>query len=80
MKDPTLIKLGRNIVKKLKWNGIIIVETGHSEEKGVYYIIELNPKFWGSIDLPEALGYKFSALVLALYLYGYDYVLELKKN
>lgn len=80
VKDPRLFELGRKIIKKLKWNGMIMVETRYSDEKGIYYVIELNPKFWGSIDLPETLGYKFSALLVALHLYGYNYALKLKKK
>lgn len=80
VRDPALITLGRGIVRKLKWSGIIMVETRYSDEEGVHYVLELNPKFWGSVDLPETLGYKFSALTLALYLYGYDYALRLRKR
>lgn len=80
VKDPILINIGRKIVERLKWSGVIMVETRYSDEKGKYYVIELNPKFWGSIDLPESLGYKFSALVIALYIYGIDYTLKLKED
>lgn len=80
VRDPELFRLGRNIVAKLKWSGVIMVETRYSDEKGLYYVIELNPKFWGSIDLPEALGYRFSALLVSLYIYGYDYAFKLEKE
>lgn len=80
VKDPRLFELGRKIIEKLRWSGVIMVETRYFDEAGIYYVIELNPKFWGSIDLPESHGYKFSALLVVLYLYGYDYALELKKK
>mgnify|MGYP001772812784 CR=1 FL=1 len=78
--DPGLVKVGRRILERLNWSGIMMVETKYSDEDGVHYVIELNPKFWGSIDLPESLGYRFSALLVALHLYGYDYALDLKKG
>ncbi|MEM4553495.1 MAG: hypothetical protein QXI86_04590 [Ignisphaera sp.] len=80
VKDPRLIELGRKIVDRLRWSGVLMVETRYTDEFGDYYIIELNPKFWGSINLSESLGYRFSALLVALYLYGVDRALELKER
>jgi predicted ATP-grasp superfamily ATP-dependent carboligase/phosphoglycolate phosphatase-like HAD superfamily hydrolase len=80
VRDPLLIDIGRRIVEKLKWSGILMVETRFSEEKEVYYVLELNPKFWGSIDLSESLNYRFSALLLTLYLHGLEKALDLKKR
>lgn len=80
IKDPTLYLLGRKIVKALKWSGPIMVETRYVDEYGQYYVIEINPKFWGSIDLSISLDYHFPAILVAAYLYGFEYAKKLVKN
>lgn len=49
--NPEVLRLGRKIVKKLKWTGILMVEFRRDLETGEYYLLELNPKFWGSLEL-----------------------------
>ncbi|MEM1829753.1 MAG: hypothetical protein QXV79_03855 [Thermofilaceae archaeon] len=61
--DPRLFKLGREIIGLLKWTGPIMVETRFTPETGEYHVVELNPKFWGSLDLPVSLGYHFPAVL-----------------
>ncbi len=72
IQDPSLISIGRRVVEALNWSGHIMVETRMDPETGDYYIIEVNPKFWGSIDLSTYLGFHFPAIVTALYIYGYE--------
>lgn len=68
--DPTLMELGRKIIKHLNWTGPIMVEFRKNPEKRTYFVIELNPKFWGSIDLPITLGYHFPVVLAEYYLKG----------
>ena len=64
--DAELLTLGRRIVKGLEWNGVVMAEFRRDRETGDYYLIELNPKFWGSLDLAvEALADFPAALVKA---------------
>jgi len=68
IKDPLLYDVGRKIVKKLKWTGPLMIEFKWNTETGEYALIELNPKFWGSIDLPIKLGFHFPAVTALLFL------------
>ncbi|MEM1508452.1 MAG: hypothetical protein QW291_03130 [Thermofilaceae archaeon] len=70
--DPRLFKLGRGIVKLLKWSGPIMVETRFVADTGEYFVVELNPKFWGSLDLPVSLGYHFPAILAKAYMEGVE--------
>ena len=55
--DAELLALGRRIVAGLEWDGVVMAEFRRDSETGDYYLIELNPKFWGSLDLAvEALA------------------------
>jgi len=75
--DPNLYALGRSIVKKFKWSGPIMIETKWQSETGKYYILEINPKFWGSLDLPVRLGFHFPAMLALAYLEGVGKAKEL---
>ena len=68
--DPELASLGRRVVEHLEWTGPIMVEFRRESESGDYYVMEINPKFWGSIDLPVSLGYHFPAALAKYYLEG----------
>lgn len=47
----------------------MMVETRFNSEEG-YFVVELNPKFWGSLDLPVSLGYHFPAVLVKASLEG----------
>ena len=55
--DKNLQKIGEKIVKKIKWTGLIMLEFKYHANK--YYLIEINPKFWGSLDLAIASNVDF---------------------
>jgi len=78
--DPNLYALGRAITKHLKWNGPLMVETKWNYELGKYYVIELNPKFWGSLHLSVSLGFHFPAVLALAYLEGVKSAREFVKS
>ncbi|MEM0212871.1 MAG: hypothetical protein QW348_01250 [Ignisphaera sp.] len=80
VEDPQLYAIGRKVVELLRWNGVLMVETRYVDELGVYYVIEVNPKFWGSIDLAVSLGYHFPGILVAAYIYGEESARELAKR
>jgi glutathione synthase/RimK-type ligase-like ATP-grasp enzyme len=49
--DSELFFMSRKIIKSLNWRGPIMIEYRKSSANGKYYFIELNPKFWGSLEL-----------------------------
>lgn len=62
--NPTVYELGRRIVSALNWSGIVMVEFRIEEESGDYYLIEINPKFWGSLELATAWGLDFPRFLI----------------
>jgi len=80
MMDPNLYALGRAVVRHLRWSGPLMVETKWNYELGKYYVIELNPKFWGSLHLSVSLGYHFPAILALAYLEGVESAEKLAKT
>ncbi|MGQ4832783.1 MAG: HAD-IA family hydrolase [Candidatus Asgardarchaeia archaeon] len=68
--DPELIRLGRKIVKYLNWTGVLMVEFKKNLETGEYYVIEINPKFWGSLELSYNVGFDFTKCLLDIFVYN----------
>jgi len=54
--DKKLFHYGKRICKKLRWDGPLMAEFKYSPEENEYYLIELNPKLWGSLDLTIKAG------------------------
>ncbi|MFW9965449.1 MAG: ATP-grasp domain-containing protein [Candidatus Sifarchaeia archaeon] len=50
---------GTNLLNALNWHGLAMVEFKRSELDGNFYLMEINPKFWGSLDLAIHAGVDF---------------------
>jgi len=57
--DPQLKEYGMRLLDALKWHGVAMVEFKKDERDGEYKLMEINPKFWGSLDLALAAGVNF---------------------
>jgi predicted ATP-grasp superfamily ATP-dependent carboligase len=57
--DATLEAYGRKMLDALKWHGVAMVEFRRDDRDGDYKFMEINPKFWGSLDLALAAGADF---------------------
>ena len=66
--DERLRKIGRRFVKELNWTGVMMVEFKKEAETGEYYLIEINPKFWGSLELSYKNGVNFPLTVAEYYI------------
>lgn len=51
--QPQLKELGADLLKRLEWNGLAMVEFLYDETQKAYRIIEVNPRLWGSFLLSE---------------------------
>lgn len=60
---------GLKILNSLKWNGVAMIEFKLTEDNQLY-LIEINPKFWGSYELSEKCGISFA----------YDYYMTALRN
>lgn len=54
--NEDLKKLGSELLEKLQWSGIAMVEFLYDSKTKQYKIIEVNPRSWGSLMLSEYCG------------------------
>jgi predicted ATP-grasp superfamily ATP-dependent carboligase len=57
--DARLEAYGRRMLDALHWHGVAMVEFRCDSRDGDYKLMEINPKFWGSLDLALAAGADF---------------------
>jgi len=81
--EPNLIKLAFKLLKKLKWHGVAQVEFKIDERDGKPKLMEINPKFWGTLELSIKAGIDFPYLLYKMAIEGdveekFDYKLNLK--
>jgi predicted ATP-grasp superfamily ATP-dependent carboligase len=60
--DDRLKDVGLSLMRSLKWHGVAMVEVKRDSRNGEYKLMEINPKFWGSLDLSIAAGVNFPYL------------------
>lgn len=60
--DPDLKRCGLAMLNELHWHGVAMVEFKKDARTGEYVLMEINPKFWGSLDLAIASGVDFPYL------------------
>jgi len=46
-------QIGSQLLKKMNWDGLAMIEFMHDKESDTWKVIELNPRLWGSILLAE---------------------------
>ncbi|MFQ6031425.1 MAG: ATP-grasp domain-containing protein [Candidatus Zixiibacteriota bacterium] len=63
---PRLKELGLKLLKTLNWNGVAMVEFKWDKEDNEFKLMEINPRFWGSLNLPVACGVDFPYLFCLL--------------
>jgi predicted ATP-grasp superfamily ATP-dependent carboligase len=57
--NSRLRQLGRELLESLCWEGPAMVEFKRSDRDGEFYLMEINPKLWGSLDLAIESGCNF---------------------
>lgn len=60
--DPALRDAGLAILDALRWHGVAMAEFKRDAVTGEYVLMEINPKFWGSLGLAIASGVDFPDL------------------
>ncbi len=63
--DPPLREIAQKILDHVKWHGVAMVEFKVTAE-GTPYLIEVNPRFWGSLQLAIDAGVDFPFLLYQL--------------
>jgi predicted ATP-grasp superfamily ATP-dependent carboligase len=60
--DEPLKEQGVRLLSALQWHGVAMVEMKRDHRDGDYKLMEINPKFWGSLDLSIQAGVNFPYL------------------
>jgi predicted ATP-grasp superfamily ATP-dependent carboligase len=64
--DEKLAQAGLTLLRALGWHGVAMVEFKRDQRDDSYRLMEINPKFWGSLDLAIASGVDFPWLTVQL--------------
>ncbi len=63
VKMPMLEECAYKILNSMNWHGIAMLEFLYDEASGKFNFIEINPRFWGSLNLPYISGVNFPYLL-----------------
>lgn len=81
--QPELVEQAGRLLKKLNWQGIAEIEFMYDKRDNKYKLMEINPRFWGSLYLSVLSGVDFPWLLYKLAVNGdvekvHDYKVGLK--
>jgi predicted ATP-grasp superfamily ATP-dependent carboligase len=62
--DPQLVKQSVGLLQRFGWQGVAMVEYKVEAESGTPYLMEINGRFWGSLQLAIDAGVDFPVLLL----------------
>lgn len=68
--DQELKDIGLKLLEDLNWHGVAMVEFKKDARYGDFKLMEINPKFWGSLDLAIAAGVDFPYLAVKMAIEG----------
>jgi len=66
VEHPRIMELGLSLLKALNWVGIAMVEFKVDPRDGIPKLMEVNPRFWGSLQLAIFSGVDFPYLMLKI--------------
>jgi predicted ATP-grasp superfamily ATP-dependent carboligase len=66
VEHPQIMKLGLSLFKSLNWVGVGMVEFKVDPRDGIPKLMELNPRFWGSLQLAIVSGVDFPYLMVKM--------------
>ncbi|HEX8716330.1 MAG TPA: ATP-grasp domain-containing protein [Gemmatimonadaceae bacterium] len=63
--DPELVRRSRALLDSVGWDGVAMIEYKVDARTGTPYLMEVNGRFWGSLQLAIDAGVDFPTLLLA---------------
>ena len=63
--DPALVERSHQLLEQMGWSGVAMVEYKLETKTGTPYLMEVNGRFWGSLQLAVDAGVDFPALLVA---------------
>lgn len=64
--DPDLLERSRALLERFDWDGVAMIEYKLDQRTGTPYLMEINGRFWGSLQLAVDAGADFPALLAGL--------------
>jgi predicted ATP-grasp superfamily ATP-dependent carboligase len=64
--DPALVARSRALLDHFGWRGVAMIEFKLDERTGTPYLMEINGRFWGSLQLAIDAGVDFPNLLIAV--------------
>jgi len=61
---PELFEYAKKVLQEIRWTGPVNMEYIKDETTGQYKLIEVNPRFWGTLGLSFKAGYNFPKTLL----------------
>ena len=68
--------ISKKILEELNWNGPVMLEYKYNKKTREYFLIEINPKFWGSLELGIACGVNLGRILVSSYFVDSLYKIE----
>jgi predicted ATP-grasp superfamily ATP-dependent carboligase len=68
--DSRVVAMGRRMMEGLGYSGFAMVEFREDPESGTLYLMEVNPRPWGSIALPRFAGVDFAVEAVRVFASG----------
>lgn len=65
--SPRLKELGLRLLRALKWRGVAMVEFKRDPRRDDFVLMEINAKFWGSLELGLSAGVNFGADLIRVF-------------
>ena len=66
VEHPQIMELGLSLLKSLNWTGVGMIEFKVDPRDGVPKLMEINPRFWGSLQLAIVSEVDFPYLILKM--------------
>jgi predicted ATP-grasp superfamily ATP-dependent carboligase len=67
---PALLDAGRRLLESVGWHGVAHLDFIYDEATGEHALIEINPRFWGALDLAVRSGVDFPWLLYRMAIDG----------
>jgi len=64
--EPQIVEYGKALIRATGWYGPLMFEFKLDSRDGSYRLLEVNPKFWGTLDLSIRAGVNFPLLACSL--------------
>jgi predicted ATP-grasp superfamily ATP-dependent carboligase len=64
--EPDLVRRSRELLQRFGWEGVAMIEYKVDAATGEPYLMEVNGRFWGSLQLAVDAGVDFPALLASL--------------